>query len=119
MAERLTHPGGCHCGAVRFEVDAAIAEVVSCNCSICRRRGSLLAFAPEADFRLLSGEAMLKDYRFARRRIAHLFCTECGTESFACAAMPDGTPMVAVNVRCLDGVDLDSLSVRRFDGRSL
>lgn len=119
MAERLTHSGGCHCGAVRFEVDAVVDEVISCNCSICQKRGSLLAFAPAADFRLLSGEDKLKDYRFGARRIAHLFCTDCGQESFGRGVGRDGSPMVAINIRCLDGVDIEAHPVRRFDGRSL
>ena len=119
MAERLTHRGGCHCGAVRWEVDAAIDEVVSCNCSICTKRGSLLAFAPAADFRLLSGQETVEDYRFATKRIAHLFCTRCGIESFGRGTAPDGSMMVAINIRCIDDVDLESHSVRRFDGRSL
>lgn len=119
MAERITHRGGCHCGTVRWEVDAAIDEVIACNCSICSKRGSLLAFAPSADFRLLSGEDRLKDYRFASKRIAHLFCVECGTESFSRGAKPDGTTMVAINIRCIDDIDLEAHPVRRFDGRSL
>lgn len=119
MAERLTHRGGCHCGAVRWEVDAAIDEVISCNCSICTKRGSLLAFAPAGDFRLLSGAEQLTDYRFAGKRIAHLFCSGCGVESFGRGAKPDGSEMVAINIRCIDDVDLDAHPVRRFDGRSL
>lgn len=119
MAERITHHGGCHCGAVRFEVDAAIGEVISCNCSICTKRGSLLAFAPATDFRLLSGADKLRDYRFASKRIAHLFCADCGVESFGRGTKPDGTETVAINIRCLDDVDLDAHPVRRFDGSSL
>jgi hypothetical protein len=119
MAERITHHGGCHCGAVRFEVDAAIDAVISCNCSICSKRGSLLAFAPASDFRLLSGEAKLKDYQFGKKRIHHLFCSDCGTESFGRGIRPDGAEMVAFNVRCLDDVDVSAFPVRPFDGRSL
>lgn len=119
MAERITHHGGCHCGEVRWEVDAAIAEVISCNCSICTKRGSLLAFAPASDFRLLSGADRLKDYQFGSKRIHHLFCDACGTESFGRGTAPNGAEMVAVNVRCIDDVDLDAFSVKAFDGRSM
>ena len=104
---------------MRWEVDAAIDEVISCNCSICTKRGSLLAFAPAGDFRLLSGAEQLTDYRFAGKRIAHLFCSGCGVESFGRGAKPDGSEMVAINIRCIDDVDLDAHPVRRFDGRSL
>ncbi len=119
MAERITHRGGCHCGAVRFEVDAAIDEVISCNCSYCTKRGSLLAFAPASDFRLLDGGDRLKDYQFGRHRIHHLFCGECGMESFGRGVGPGGAEMVAINVRCLDDVDLAAHPVKAFDGRSL
>ncbi len=119
MAERITHHGGCHCGSVRWEVDAAVSEVISCNCSICTMRGSLLAFAPVSDFRLLSGEESLKDYQFGKKRIHHLFCSTCGTESFGRGTGPNGAEMVAFNVRCVEGIDLDALPVRHFDGRSL
>lgn len=119
MAERITHRGGCHCGNVAFEVDMAIEGVVSCNCSICAKRGSLLAFASASDFRLLSGTDKLKDYQFGSKRIHHLFCSDCGTESFGRGIRPDGKEMVAINVRCLEGVDFEALPVRRFDGRSL
>lgn len=119
MAERITHHGSCHCGAVRWDLDAAIAEVISCNCSICTKRGSLLAFAPASDFRLLSGEDRLKDYQFGKKRIHHLFCADCGTESFGRGTGPNGAEMVAVNVRCIDDLDFAALPVRHFDGRAL
>jgi hypothetical protein len=111
--------GGCHCGAVRYEVTTDLEKVISCNCSICVKRGSLLTFVPAGEFKLLSGEGTLTDYQFGRKTIHHLFCPSCGIESFAKGQMPDGTKMVAVNVRCLDGVDLASLDPKPFDGKSL
>ena len=112
------HTGGCHCGRVRYEVEADIDEVMSCNCSMCQKRGSLLSFVPEQQFTLLSGGDDLTDYQFNKKIIHHLFCSTCGVASFARGVAPDGSEMVALNVRCLDDIDLDALPVKRIDGRS-
>ena len=80
----------------------------------------MLAFVGESDFELISGESSLSDYQFAKRRIHHLFCKTCGIKSFARGGgRPDAPPMIAVNVRCLDGVELEGLTVTHFDGRKL
>lgn len=113
------YDGGCHCGAVRYRVEAELDTLVSCNCSICSKTGTLLTFVPESAFQLLSGEDSLTDYRFNKEVIAHLFCKRCGIRSFARGADAEGRTMVAINVRCLDGVDFDSLPKHHFDGRSV
>jgi hypothetical protein len=118
MPETKTYEGGCHCGAVRYEVETDLAQVMSCNCSNCSKRGLLLNFVMPDRFTLLSGDGELVDYRFNRKVIEHLFCPACGIESFARGRKPDGTAMVAINVRCLDGVDLASLQTISVDGRS-
>jgi len=115
---KQTHTGGCQCGAVRYEVSADIGEVIACNCSRCGRLGSLLAFAPAVDFKLLAGEDATTEYQFNRHAIHHLFCSTCGIQSFSRGKRPsDGADMVAINVRCLDDVDPDSLKVKKVDGR--
>jgi hypothetical protein len=119
MAETTTYTGGCHCGAVRYRVTMALEGAMTCNCSICSRVGSMLAFVPASAFELLSGEDALTDYQFGKKNIHHLFCSRCGIKSFGRGRGPDGVEMVAINVRCLDGVDLDAIPTRRFDGRSL
>lgn len=113
------HTGGCHCGKVRYEVEADLATVMSCNCSICQKRGALLTFVPTPRFTVLSGDDALTDYQFNKKIIHHLFCGTCGVASFARGVAPDGSEMVAVNVRCLDDVDPAALTVTPFDGRSL
>jgi hypothetical protein len=113
------HNGSCHCGAVRYEVELEIGDVISCNCSICRRTGALLAFVGEGAFSLQQGEDAVQDYQFNKHVIHHLFCKTCGVRSFGRGAAPDGSKMVAINVRCLDGVDLDALKLQRYDGASL
>ncbi len=113
------YKGGCHCGKVRYEVEAAIEKVVSCNCSICSKKGWLMAFAPLENFRLLSDEKELTDYQFNKKAIHHLFCKTCGVASFGRGEAPDGTKMVALNARCLDDIDLEGIPVQPFDGKSL
>ncbi|MFN4162930.1 MAG: GFA family protein [Ferrovibrio sp.] len=119
MAEATIHKGGCHCGAVRYEVSTALdTPVISCNCSICQKKGTLLSFVPADAFKLLSGKDAVQDYQFNTKNIHHLFCKTCGVTSFATGTAPNGTRMVAVNVRCLDDVDLKSLQVMEYDGKN-
>jgi hypothetical protein len=113
------HQGGCHCGRVRFRVTADLASTVTCNCSICQKTGTILTFVPASNFELLSGEDALSDYQFNRMVIHHLFCKTCGIRSFARGRKPDGGEVVAVNVRCLDDIDLGGLTPQTFDGRRL
>jgi len=113
-----TYTGGCHCGAVRYEVTADLGQTMTCNCSRCSKLGTILTFAPAAQFSLTSGEEHLTEYLFNKKAIQHLFCAVCGIESFARGAMPDGSKMVAINARCLDDVDLDTLTPSKVDGRS-
>lgn len=113
-----TYSGGCQCGAVRYTVETDLDHTASCNCSRCGRLGTILSFTPAANFTLEQGEHALTEYRFNKHKIRHLFCATCGIQSFARATGPDGTEMVAVNARCLEGVDPDTLTPRKVDGRS-
>ena len=114
----MMHAGSCHCGAVAFEVEGEIREVYDCNCTLCRRRGGLLWFRPATAFRLTAGAEALATYTFHKHVIRHRFCRTCGIATHGEGAAGDGHPMVAVNVRCLPEVDLENLSVRKFDGLS-
>ena len=111
----VRHTGGCHCGAVRFEVMAsAYPTLVDCNCSVCRRSGYLHLIVPAAQFRLLSGAAALAEYRFGTRQARHLFCRHCGVKSFYVPrSHPDG---YSVNARCLDEGTVSGHTLRAFDG---
>jgi hypothetical protein len=114
-----THTGSCHCGAIRYQATLDLEQpVLACNCSICGRSGTLLSFIPASQFVLESGADALTDYQFNKHAIHHNFCKTCGIKSFARGKRPDGTPTVAVNVRCLDGVELGELTITQFDGRS-
>ncbi len=114
----MKHTGSCHCGKVKFEVEMKLENAISCNCSICMKRGSLLSFAPESNFKLLSGEGDLQDYLFNQKHIHHLFCKTCGILPFGKAIAPDGVKTVAVNIRTLDGIDLKKVNIQEYDGRS-
>lgn len=114
-----THTGGCHCKAVRYEVDADIASVIECNCSHCQAKGLLLTFVPPAQFRLLSGEGNLTEYQFNKLRIHHLFCKTCGVQSFARGQNQKDEPMIAINARAIDDIDLDALERKPFNGRAM
>ena len=113
------HSGGCHCGKVRYRVNIDLEKpVTSCNCSMCGRSGTLLSFVPAGEFTLESGDDVLTDYQFNHHVIHHLFCRVCGIKSFARGKSRDGSDTVSVNTRCLDGVDLETLKINKFDGKS-
>lgn len=116
----MAFEGSCHCGKVTFTVEADLPEqAMSCNCSHCRRKGFLLAFFPAEQFTLNSGEAALRSYSFNTGKIDHRFCEACGTEPFAYGLDPDGSPVRAVNLRCVPSADLDALQIRCVNGADL
>jgi hypothetical protein len=119
MAEAKTYSGGCHCGEIKFEISTDLAMVVECNCSICSKRGAIWTFVKAPEFKMQKGEATLADYQFGKKRIHHLFCPSCGVGSYSNGLAPNGEETYAVNVRCLDGVDVASLNPKPFDGKSL
>lgn len=116
MQDTVTHEGGCHCGAVRFQVDApADLMALECNCSRCAQLGFLHVIVPASRFRLLRGEDALTTYRFNTGLARHLFCSRCGVQSFYVPrSNPDG---YSVNARCLEQETVRSLAVEPFDGR--
>jgi centromere protein V len=112
-----SYTGGCHCGAVRFVVDAPVqAEISLCNCSICTKSGYLHLIVEKSQFRLLAGADHLTSYRFNTGVAEHLFCCVCGIKPFYVPrSHPDG---YSVNARCLDDPSLASNAPRLFDGRN-
>jgi len=110
-----TYIGSCHCGRVQFRVTADLDRVSQCNCSMCTKKGILHLIVPPAQFELLAGRDELTTYEFNTRTAKHTFCRHCGIHPFY---VPRSDPdKIDVNVRCLDGVDLDTLQVARFDGQ--
>lgn len=119
MADAKTYKGSCHCGKVAYEAQIDLTSVLACNCSICSRKGALMAFIGDDAFSLKNGEDDLTDYQFNKRNIHHLFCSTCGIHTHGGGVGPNGKAMQMINVRCLEGIDPESLEVRRFDGKSM
>jgi len=115
--------GGCHCGAVQFEIeikrstdDEQPFEVHDCNCSMCNKTGFLHLIVPKSQFKLLQGENDLTRYTFNTGVAKHTFCKHCGIKSFYIPrSNPDG---FSVNVRCLEGVNFRDIKVIPFDGQN-
>jgi hypothetical protein len=114
------HRGGCHCGAVRFEVDTELTELTTCNCSICGKSGAIMVFVPRDKVRQTQGEDAQTDYQFGTKSIHHAFCRTCGVRSFGIGQGEDDSEWAMVNVRCLDEIDVHQLEIaKRFDGKNL
>ena len=111
-----TYEGGCHCGRVRYRVRGDLSGVSRCNCSICEKKGYLHWIVPPAQFELLSGREDLATYQFNTRTAKHSFCRHCGVASFYIPRSDPGK--IDVNARCLDGVNLDALTITHFDGKN-
>ena len=105
----MKYQGSCHCGAISYEVEADIKEVMECNCSICQRRGHLLVFVPRDRLKLKTPESKMAAYTFNKHLIKHRFCPVCGCGPFGEGKDPKGNVTAAINVRCLDDVDLTKL----------
>ena len=112
----MIYKGGCHCGAVGFEVEIeVITEVHECNCSICSKSGYLHLIVPKSAFNLISGKENLNEYTFNSGTAKHLFCRTCGIKSFYIPrSNPDG---ISVNVRCLEPRPFP-VEIVPFDGRN-
>jgi len=112
----MLYEGGCHCGAVRFQVEAPERiEAENCNCSICSKAGFLHLIVPRSRFTLLQGAESLSSYRFNSGVASHTFCRVCGIKPFYIPrSNPDG---IDVNVRCLEPVP-KSVQVTDFDGQN-
>jgi len=110
--------GSCHCGAIAYAVEADPTQAMTCNCSICSRLGAVWVFAPKSKFKLAKGEGRQGDYQFNKHVLHHRFCPSCGIESYAEGKGPDGSEMVGINLRCVEGVDVAKLSPKQVDGRS-
>jgi hypothetical protein len=113
-----TRAGSCHCGKVRFEVEGELSEAMECNCSHCSRKGYLLWFVPREKLRLETPLEDLSTYRFNRHVIDHRFCPVCGCAPFGLGVSPDGKATAAINIRCLESVELAAVKRIPVDGRS-
>jgi hypothetical protein len=111
------YSGSCHCGAIAYQFECSpVTEAMECNCSICNRKGAVMHFLPESAFTLKTPRENLSTYQFNKHHINHHFCDSCGTAPFSDGAGPDGKMMVAVNLRCVDGVDVRALKINFHNG---
>ncbi len=109
------YQGGCHCGRVRFEIDAEIGTILDCNCSICAKKGFLHLIVDPQQVRMLSPADAVSLYQFNTKTAKHYFCPVCGISAYY---IPRSHPdKIDVNVRCLEGVELEGLTIVPFNGR--
>lgn len=115
----MRYKGSCHCGRIRFEVEGELGPVMECNCSHCSRKGYLMWFVPRSQFRSLTPESDMSTYLFNKHVIKHHFCPTCGCAPFGIGINRAGAEMAGVNARCLEDIEIASLTRKPFDGRKL
>ncbi len=113
----MNYTGSCHCGRVKFAVEGELESAMECNCSHCSRKGYLLWFVPKTQFTLHTPEEDLATYTFNKHVIQHHFCPTCGCAPFGFGSA-NGTDMAAINIRCLEDVELNDIKRKPVDGRS-
>ncbi|XP_029426286.1 centromere protein V [Nannospalax galili] len=111
----VKHTGGCHCGAVRFEVWAsADLHIFDCNCSICKKKQNRHFIVPASRFKLLKGAESLTTYTFNTHKAQHTFCKKCGVQSFYTPRSNPGGFGIAPH--CLDEGTVRSVVTEEFNG---
>lgn len=114
----MIYQGSCHCGSMAFKVEGELTGVTACSCSICQRKGSLMWFVSRPQLTVTSEENR-GTYTFNKHVIQHRFCQICGMHPYGVGVDPEGNEVAAINIRCLEGIDPDSVPTQHFDGRSL
>ena len=111
------HKGSCHCGDVVFEIDNDLAELTTCDCSLCVKKNALMVKVHEDDFRLLSAEDSVSEYRWNTQIARHYFCPRCGIYTFhRKTSAPDN---FGINIFCLDDMDPKDIPVRATEGATM
>jgi len=112
------HQGGCHCGAVRYQVRIDVSQGGRCNCSICNKLGQLGSIVKPDAFQLLSGADSITKYSWRNPLTHRAFCKRCGVHCFGAGHLPElGGDFVSVNLNTLDDVDPLDVQVIYWDGR--
>ena len=114
----MKYRGSCHCGKVAYEVEGELKEAMSCNCSMCSRKGSLLWFVPREQFKLLTAKDDSASYTFNKHNIEHHFCRNCGIHPYAQGVDSKGNKMAAINIRCLEDFEFEKVPVKQVNGRA-
>lgn len=115
----MLYKGSCHCGKIAFQVEGEITSAMACNCSICSRKGVLMWFVSQDKLQLLTSEQALRTYTFNKHLIKHHFCSTCGIHPYGEGVAPNGNQTAAINIRCLEDFDIDSVPIKHFDGRAI
>jgi len=115
----MKYQGSCHCGRIKFEVEGELKNTMTCNCSICSRKGAVMWFVPRDSMHLLTPDDAASTYTFNKHIIKHRFCPVCGMHPYGEGSDQQGHRMAAINVRCLENVDLSTIPTQQFDGRSM
>ena len=114
--ESVIYQGGCHCGAIRFQVVVEEHQAIECNCSICRKKGFLHLIVPPEKFTLLQGKEDLTTYTFNTHTAKHTFCRICGIHPFY---TPRSHPnSIDVNIRTFDEDVIEKFAIQYFDGQN-
>jgi hypothetical protein len=100
-----TKRGSCHCGAIQFEVDLnhGFEKLRRCNCSLCRRKGAVMASVTIDRLRVTKGQDKLTLYQWNTRQAKHYFCSVCGIYTHHQRRSAPGE--FGFNVACVEGVD--------------
>ena len=112
------YKGNCHCGAVTFELNGEITELMECNCSHCDIKGFKMVFTPKNEVEI-SGIENLSEYKFNKGQINHTFCKTCGVQPLASSLGEDGSEYIMINARCIDDEEVRNLPIKHVDGKSL
>lgn len=113
----MEYNGSCHCGRVQFSVQTDISTALRCNCSMCKRRGSIMLAGEEGSFKLKKGEEYLSKYQFGTEVAEHYFCSVCGIYTHH---RPRSNPKIRrVNAGCLEGLDPLIITAGVFDGAAI
>lgn len=116
----MTYTSSCHCGALSATVDEELpTQGMTCNCSICRRKGNIHHFTSADKVTFNKPEGKVREYTFNKHKIRHQFCADCGCAPFAEGEAPNGAAMVEINLRCVPECDLSQLEIGEFDGASV
>ena len=113
----MVYQGSCHCGKIAFDVQGELTGAMACNCSMCQRKGARMWFLPQTSLTLHTPRAAMASYTFNKHVIEHHFCPTCGIHPFGEGKDPKGNPMVAVNINCLENVDLSDVTISQYDGK--
>lgn len=106
-----TQKGSCHCGKAEFEVELAngLENIRRCNCSLCRRKGAIIASVPIAKLKIVKGEGNLSLYQWNTKTAKHYFCKTCGI--YTHHQRRSNSNEFGFNIACIEGVDPFSYTV--------